>query len=420
MNHTKFKQILLLIAFGVILYLGLEHIHQIFGVFELLISLLMPFIIGGAAAFIFNVPMSGFERLIASLSLHSTLRARRELEEKYEEAQTPERREHLQKLRNKLENKVKNIHTFNRLAAILLTLVTLFGVLVLVIFVVAPELFATVRMLAGRFPEYVEQGKEFLETYFGLENLPSAGELKKMLTSGETMTAIWDFLGGDLNLILDPAIGFVSDTINGIFNFFVGIVFAIYILLSKEKLGSQATRIVRAYLPQEKAERLLHIASLSYRTFRNFISGQVTEACILGFMFLITLNLFRFPYALLISLLVTVMALIPIFGAFIACAVGMFLLVFENPMQAIWFLVLFLVLQQIEGNFIYPRVVGNSVGLPSMWVLFAVMLGSALMGFAGMLIFIPICSILYALLRENVTARLEKKEIRNDRDESQE
>lgn len=164
--------------------------------------------------------------------------------------------------------------------------------------------------------------------------------------------------------------------------------------------------ILAAFLPDKYYERILKIASLTYTTFASFLSGQCIEAVILGSMFFVTMSILRFPYALLIGVLIAFTALIPIFGAFIGCIVGTFLILMVSPMQALWFIVLFNVLQQIEGNLIYPKVVGGSVGLPSMWVLVAVTLGANTMGVAGMLIFIPLTSVIYALFRETVYQRL--------------
>lgn len=156
---------------------------------------------------------------------------------------------------------------------------------------------------------------------------------------------------------------------------------------------------------------MLEIASLTHRTFAKFLTGQCLEAVILGTMFFVAMTLLRFPYPLLVGVLIALTALIPIFGAFIGCVVAAFLILMVSPMQALAFIVLFLVLQQLEGNFIYPHVVGGSVGLPSIWVLVAVTVGGSLMGIVGMLIFIPLMSVLYTLLRQDVIKRLEKKQL---------
>ena len=179
--------------------------------------------------------------------------------------------------------------------------------------------------------------------------------------------------------------------------------------MQKERLGRQVRKVLQAFMPAKRVARVIYICSLSYRTFSNFITGQCIEAVILGTMFFIVMSIFQFPYALLVGVLIAFTALIPIFGAFIGCIVGALLILMVNPMQALMFVIMFLILQQIEGNLIYPHVVGNSVGLPSIWVLVAVTLGGNLMGVAGMLIFIPLMSVAYALFREWVYRRLAKK-----------
>jgi len=177
----------------------------------------------------------------------------------------------------------------------------------------------------------------------------------------------------------------------------------------------QAKKLLYAFLSETRADRFMEICSLTNKIFSRFIAGQCTEAIILGLMFFIFMSIFGFPYAVVISALVTCTALIPIFGAFIACIVGAFLILLTNPVKAFWFIVLFLVLQQIEGNLIYPRVVGKSVGLPALWVMTAVMVGGSTIGIAGMIISVPLCSILYVLLRESIDKRLNKKRIPSEK-----
>ena len=198
----------------------------------------------------------------------------------------------------------------------------------------------------------------------------------------------------------------VSTTIH----IFIAFIFSIYALIQKEKLAASFTKLIRAVFQDQTVEKILHVCSLSHVTFSRFITGQCLEALILGGMFFVTMLIFRFPYALLIGVVIAFTALIPVVGAFVGFFVGFFLILMVNPMQAIAFAVLFFVLQQIEENLIYPHVVGNSIGLPSIWVLFAVMVGGSLMGVLGMLLFIPIMSVLYSLLRDWTNKRLQKKE----------
>ena len=204
----------------------------------------------------------------------------------------------------------------------------------------------------------------------------------------------------------------VSSIVSGLATFFIAFSFACYILFQKEQLHIQIRKVCFAFLSKQKANALLKICSLIYRTFANFLTGQCLEAVILGSMFAVTLSILKMPYALLIGILIAFTALIPIFGAFIGCALGCFLIFMVSPKQAMLFILVFLLLQQIEGNLIYPHVVGGSVGLPSIWVLAAVTIGGNLMGIAGMLIFIPLVSVCYTVFREVVYLRLKEKHIK--------
>ena len=194
-------------------------------------------------------------------------------------------------------------------------------------------------------------------------------------------------------------------------NFGFGLVFAIYILLSKKKLGVQAKKIVYAYLKKEWADEICDVASLSYKVFSNFLSGQCLEAVILGLMFFVALTIGKFPYAATIALIIGAMSLIPFVGAFIGMVFGVLLISVEGLKQVVIFVIVFLVVQQIEGQIVYPRVVGGSVGLPAIWTLLAVVVGGKVSGIFGIIFFIPLFSVLYALLRRSVYSRLRKKSV---------
>ena len=198
---------------------------------------------------------------------------------------------------------------------------------------------------------------------------------------------------------------------SGLTTFFISFVFAVYILLQKEKLSVQAKKVLFAFARKGRAEATLEVLALTYNTFSSFLTGQCVEAVILGSMFVVTMTILKLPYALLVGILIAFTALIPIFGAFIGCVVGAFLIFMVDPVKALIFIVMFLVLQQIEGNLIYPHVVGSSVGLPSIWVLAAVTIGGNLLGIVGMLIFIPLVSVVYALFREIVYLKLKQRKI---------
>ena len=203
----------------------------------------------------------------------------------------------------------------------------------------------------------------------------------------------------------------MAGVVSGVSTFVIGLIFSFYVLLQKERLSRQGRQVLYALFPEPWADKALEVLRLSNRTFSSFLSGQCVEAVILGTLFVVAMTLCRMPYALLVGVLIALTALIPVVGAFIGCVVGALLIAVTNPWQAVGFVVLFLVLQQIEGNLIYPHVVGSSVGLPSIWVLAAVTLGGKLMGIAGMLFFIPLCSVLYALFRGFVKDRLKERNI---------
>ena len=314
LSKMSIKKIRELIVFTALLVVALWKFDVVLGVLKTIWDIIFPFVLGGAIAFLTNVPMSFLEKKI------------------FENV----------KKKNKIVRKLK------RPISLILTIVLVVGVIALVMFGVILQLTRTI----------------------------------------------------------------VGSLVSGVATFFIAFSFACYILFQKEKLHVQIRKVFFAFLPRQKADDFLKVCSLTYRTFANFLAGQCLEAVILGSMFVVTLSILKMPYALLIGILIAFTALIPIFGAFIGCAVGSFLIFMVNPQQAILFVIVFLVLQQIEGNLIYPHVVGESVGLPSIWVLAAVTIGGNLMGIVGMLVFIPLLSVLYTIFREFVYLRLKKQNIK--------
>ncbi|MDO5389390.1 MAG: AI-2E family transporter, partial [Clostridia bacterium] len=211
--------------------------------------------------------------------------------------------------------------------------------------------------------------------------------------------------------VLNSTIGVVRTIFSTTVNIIIGLIFAIYILLQKEKLSVQCAKILFAIVPKKYAVKTIDIAKMTYGIFSSFVTGQCLEACILGTMFFIVLSICRMPYSLLIGVLIAFTALIPIVGAFIGCFISALLILMISPIKAVIFVAIFLILQQIEGNLIYPHVVGNSVGLPSMWVLVAVTVGANLFGVLGILFFIPLSSVIYALFKTWVNNRIKKADI---------
>lgn len=366
-SNKKSMRNIVLAVLGCILFYWL--LHNFAQVGSYLGALIGPFLLGGGVAFVLNIPMSAIEK--------------------------------------KLPPKVKK---GRRVIAIVLSFLIAVGVIALVLLLLIPQLSSTAKAISAQMPGFwagvQESLSDLLVRYPELES--TVVELFNQDWQGIVKTAS-DWLSTGLVAVLGNTVSAAGSIVGSLTTFFIGVVFAIYLLFQKETLSRQMKMLMYAYLPEKVPEKILDVAKLTNKTFRSFLTGQCTEACILGAMFAVAMTICRMPYVLLISVLIAVTALIPIFGAFIGCIVGAFLILVQDPMKAFWFVVLFLCLQQIEGNLIYPRVVGNSVGLPSIWVMAAVTIGGSAMGIMGMLIMIPICSVLYTLLRTQTYNRLSER-----------
>lgn len=373
-----FKQIRELIVFTILCLVGLWKFDVVLEVLSFLWDIVFPFALGGAIAFIINVPMSFVEK----------------------------------KLFGKKEAQGKKKERLARLVSLVVTLLVVIVVIVLVMFVLVPQLGETFSSLGSSITEFLPKlqgwAKEF--THNNSEVMSVVNKIE--YDPQKIMSWAMGFLGNGAESMMSTTVSAVSSVVSGVANFFIAFSFAIYILFQKEKLHLQMRKIIFAFLPKGKAEAVLEVCSLAYKIFSSFLTGQCVEAMILGSMFVVSMTIFRLPYALLIGIIIAFTALIPVFGGFIGCWVGFFMIFMMSPEKAIFFLILFLVLQQIEGNLIYPHVVGGSVGLPSIWVLAAVSIGGKLMGIVGMLIFIPLASVFYTLFREVVYLRLKKQHIK--------
>lgn len=377
-EKEKIKQARWFLVLAAVLVLCLKYSDVVFDAIILGITILKPFLVGAAIAFVLNLPMKGIEN-------------------------------HLFKRWNG-----KWASRFKRPVSMVSAIVLVILIINLVIITVVPQVTKTATDLGNKIPAFVD------ELIIQLDDLSrSYPQLQEQISKLETMEINWEtvvnnvvsFLKNGVGSVLSSTVNVASSIIGAVVNFVVAFIFALYILSQKERLTDQGKRILSAYLPKRAERKTLHIMTLLNRNFGNFITGQCLEAVILGTMFVISMTIFRMPYAVMVGVLIAFTALIPIVGAFIGCFVGAFLILIDNPMQAVWFVVLFLVLQQIEGNLIYPKVVGSSVGLPSIWVLVAVSVGGSLFGIVGMLMFIPLVSTMYVLLRESVNERMERRRI---------
>ncbi len=369
LNRDTIKKIRGLILFTVVVVVAGVNYRRLFDVAAALFHITWPFILGAAIAFILNVPMRNIERHLIMFREDSRLR---------------------------------------RPVSLVVTILLVSGVLFLVTFVVTPQLLKTFMALQSSVPLFFAGVQDEMERLFA--SIPQITDYVNQIEVDwqQIFQDMVEFLKTGAGSMLNSTFSAAVSIVSGVSSFLIGFIFAIYILLQKETLGRQMKKLLSAFLPEPVTARIVEIASLTERTFSNFLTGQCVEAVILGTMFFVVLTLGRLPYALLIGVLIAFTALIPIFGAFIGLGVGVFLMLMVEPMDALIFTIIFFVLQQIEGNLIYPYVVGNSVGLPSIWVLVAVTLGGSMMGIVGMLIFIPLCSVLYALLRDEVNGRLER------------
>ena len=348
-------------------------------VFNFLKTLFAPFALGAGLAFIVNVPMRAIEARLQG---------------------------------------IKKL-TLRRCVAVLLTFIAVALVLFLVVQLLLPQLITTLDTLIGKLPAFGSRVWVLINDF--LEANPEVLEWVETNTDFEQMDWM-SYVEKLLAWVSDRVSGIVGGTFSAIgsvftavFNGVISFVFALYCLFRKEILARQGRRLLYAFLPEHFCDETVRIFRLTASTFSNFISGQCLEALILGVMFAIAMLIFRMPYVPLVSVLVAITALVPIVGAFVGCGLGAFFILVDDPIKAVWFVVMFLVIQQIEGNVVYPKVVGSSVGLPGMWVLLAVALGGKLMGVAGMFIMIPLVSVVYTLLREITNKRLAKREIDGDK-----
>lgn len=364
MSKKEFKDKILLITYAVILFIVLLNYRWIGSIIGFITNIMAPFLIGSAMAFILNVLVKMYEdKVFAGLP-----RAKRGL-------------------------------------SVLSSLVTVIAFIVFILLILIPQIQNAGSIFIDNIPEYQENiyyigekiglSKNTLEA-LNLDNIDWKKEVTKLVSENS-------------DHIIQFSIGFANSALGVITNTVIGLVFCIYVLLDKDNLKRQFCKLFKKVFNSKVYNKIIEICSLSNITFANFVKVQVQEATILGVLCLIGMLLLRLPYAATISVLVGFTALIPIFGAFIGCAIGAFLIFMINPIKSLIFILFFLLLQQIEGNFIYPKVVGGKIGLPSIWVLVAVTIGGSLGGIIGMLLSVPLLSVIYTILKEYVNEDKTKK-----------
>ena len=382
LSRGSMKKICAIILFAVATYAAAQNFAAVLRIAGFLWGVILPFVLGLIIAYILNIPMMSVENLLFTKHI-KIIRINGD---------------EIRHTRKKYVRPLSIVITFTMLAAVLA------GILLIIV----PQTSATMSDLLRTANVFFPRAQKWMLAKFAYNDYII--QLVKSLDFdfGNIIDAAIDFIKNGAGNVVTGTLSAAKAVVSGIASFAIGLVFSIYLLASKETLLRQVNMLLDASVPDAAAEKVRYIAKLSNEIFSGFIAGQCMEALVLGMMFFVVMIAVGIPYALLISVLIAVTSLIPVFGVFIGCVTGAFLVLMVSPVQALIFIGIFLVLQQIENNLIYPKVVGNSIGLPSLWVLSAITVGSSLMGIAGMLLFIPLASVLYTLVREWTYKRLEK------------
>lgn len=368
MEKAETRTIIKAAAAVFLLFLAIHYWPAISGLLGKIFSAAAPLFIGCIMAYPLNILMSFYER-------HFFINTKKKF---------------VQKARSPL--------------CLLLAFLTLFAIIALVLALVVPQLISCARLLAAEVPGAAETLFEYLKK----TNILSSDVIDKLASIDwqSKMQQIFSTVFSGIGNIANAVITAATSVVSGITTAFVAIIFSIYLLIGKRRLGSQYKRIINRYVSAKKYAKIDHMLGVVNDSFHRFIVGQCTEAVILGILCAAGMLLLRLPYAPMMGAVIAFTALVPIVGAFIGGAIGVFLIMMESPMQAIAFLIFLIVLQQLEGNLIYPRVVGSSIGLPGIWVLAAVTIGGGVFGIFGMLLAVPLAASVYRLLREHVHKEL--------------
>lgn len=366
-----------LLAFAIVLIWALWNYNASLHLLGGLYNILLPFIIGGCMAFIVNVLMTKLEVYWRRYLKHSV------------------------------------VSRFERTVCLLLSLVLIIGFLAFFVLTIVPELHASMKLLVKMLPPALAK----LDTYLqqkAQELAFSPDELAFVQAQAkEIYHTLLNYLQNNKRLLLEQTVSATASLLDVLTNCVIGFVAAVYCLLEKHRLVRNFKRVLFAFCSKERAAYVLHVLQTSEKIFRGFVSGQLVVALLLGVMYFVSMTLFGFPYATVISLMVAVLSLIPILGTFISALIGCFLILVAAPEKIWYFIILYFVLQRVEGDLLYPKIVGKAVGLSELWVLAAVTIGASLGGIAGMIICVPLFSVLYALLAEKVKRLLEEKNLRN-------
>lgn len=362
------KQILWAVAFGVVLYVGLTHLYVVIAAVGTVLRLLLPLIIGLIVAFVLNVPVTGFENLLAKIFKKNT------------------------------------VHTgWRRPVGLVLTVLCIFVALALLSVLMVPDLVDAVQTIIIKVEANWPTWMAWLGGLFGQESF-----VMQWLNTVDLQNMIQNALSG-AGTVLGSVANVAVTAVSGVGKFVFGIIVALYVLLGKDTLGRQAKRLLRAYCSERATERVCHVAGLCSETYSRFLSTQCLEALILGVLMYLVFTIFRLPAAPVVASVSVICAFIPYVGAAVSCVVAGVLALVVSPSLALWSVLAYILTQFVETQLIYPHVVGNSVGLSALWTLMAALVGGSLFGILGIIFFIPLVAVLYQLVAENVNHRLDKK-----------
>lgn len=371
-NRKNVRMILLIIAFAVVLYTAAQNLASVYGAVKTVWNVFGVVITGLAMAFVLNVPLKLFEdRVFYGMS----------------------------------EDRRPLVRRLRRAVSLVCALVVSLGVIVILIAVVLPQLTQTVTEVAARLPEYISAVVNWINEFLAKFDI----EIEAL----KEFTVDWEKVFKDLSTylkegnVINTATDVGTAAASTVMNTFLGLVVAVYVLAQKERIGRFTRRCIDAFLPKRASSAISRVASMASETFSSFVAGQLADSCILGILCYICMRIFRFPYPEVISVVIGVTSLVPMVGSFIGEVIGALLILIVSPLKALLFVIMVLAIQQVDGAFIYPRIVGKSVGLPGVAVFCAVIVGGNIAGVLGAVMGVPVCAVLYALLKEAVASRLE-------------
>ena len=378
LNSKNIKKILLIILLGSIIFAAVHNLGSLFGFLSIVFSIFAPVITALCIAFILNVPLTFLETKAFKFWKCG---------------------------------KSKILWKLKRPVCLFLTYLFSLGIVAVSILIIIPDIIETLTYIFEKLPSFILEVRVWLTDILKKYDIPQDSIPFYNFDITAFSSTLVNFLSGYSGRIFNNAVSITSSFVSGVFNGIFSLVISVYVLAQKEKIGCFIKKVIDSFVPQKTAKLIYHLSERTSYSFSKFIGGQLTEAVILGILCYIGMIIFRFPNAAIISVLITVTALIPIVGATIGVAIGFLLILITNPLKALLFVLFFLVLQQLEGNLIYPRVVGKAVGLPAVIVISAVLVGGNIGGILGTLIAVPLCAVLYTLLKEAIASKHREKSL---------